>query len=263
MFVPSELNKVIQTITVKKGRLAVFWLGQASFVFKGADDVTVAVDPYFSDIVERLAGWQRLWEPPFPAEQLVADVIVYTHDHIDHLDPDAAVKIATANPKSLFVGPQSCIAHLRKLGIAPERMVILNRGQQRTIRGIDFRAQPANHMPPGDPEPFAIGVYMKIDGVSVYHTGDTVYSDEVLQAAQSLGHLDVLIVPINGNYAVMNTLDAALLTRALAPRHVIPCHFGMFANNTDDPYRFVAHVRALKLPTRPIVLSVGGGCVLQ
>src|SRR5690606_3272385 len=100
-----------------------------------------------------------------------------------------------------------------------------------------------HHMPPGNPEPHAICVHIHIDGVTVYHTGDTIYTPEILQAGKSLRDLDLLIVPINGNYGVMNTLDAALLTRALVPRHVIPCHFGMFSNNTNDPYKFVSYVR--------------------
>lgn len=263
MFLPSDLSQMIDGLQVDAGQLAVFWLGQASFVFKGPGGVTVAVDPYFSDIVERLAGWRRLWDPPFPPERLRADIVVYTHDHIDHLDPVAAPIIAAAQRETVFVGPPSCADRLRRLGIASERIVTLARGEAKVVRGVPMRAVPADHKPPGDPEPHAIGIHMLIGGVSVYQTGDTIYSIEVLEAARSLGPLDLLVVPINGNYAVMNPLDAALFTQALAPIHVIPCHFGMFATNTADPYQFVAHLRSWGVAARPLVLSVGGGCVLR
>jgi L-ascorbate 6-phosphate lactonase len=253
----ANLARAIRTRAVDPGSLEVFWLGQASFVYRSASGKTVAVDPYFSDIVERTVGWQRLWLPAFPARDLSVEVVVTTHNHCDHLDPDAITEIAEASPGTIFVGPQSCARHFRRLGIAESRIVTLDKGQSATVAGVGVTAVPAEHMTVGDEEPFAVGAVLDLDGVRVYQTGDTVYSSAMAAMGRAIGNVDLLVVPINGNYAVMNSVDAALYTRDVAPRAVIPCHYGMFANNTADPYLFVHHLREHGVQAQPVVMAVG------
>lgn len=254
--VETNLPEAMATRPVAPGSVEVFWLGQATFVYKSASGRIVAVDPYFSDIVERRVGWQRLWEPAFDARELPADVVVTTHNHLDHLDPEAVAAIAQARPEARFVGPQSCVESFRRLGIAPERIVRLERGQAAVVAGVRIEAVAAEHMPVGDEEPFAIGVVMTLDGIRVYQTGDTVYSPAVAAAGRGLGPIDVLVVPINGNYGVMNSVDAARYTRDVEPRVVIPCHYGMFANNTADPYLFVHQLRLNGVRAHPVVMGI-------
>jgi L-ascorbate 6-phosphate lactonase len=256
MHLETNLDRVIRERAVAPGALEVFWLGQASFVYKGSSGRTVAVDPYFSDIVERLVGWQRLWLPSFPASDLAVDVVVTTHNHVDHLDPEAITEIVRANSETIFVGPTSCVDHFRHLGIPEERIVRLDRGQAATVKGVHLEAMRADHMTVGDEEPFAIGVVMELDGVRVYQAGDTVYNTEIAGMGKALGPVDILTVPINGNYAVMNSLDAALFSRDVGPRVVIPCHYGMFANNTADPYLFVHNLKAGGVNVKPVVMAV-------
>ena len=83
---------------VPGGSLALWWLGQAGFAFKTAAGRIVYLDPYLSDAVERLHGFKRLSLPPLAAEEVRADLVVLTHEHADHLDPDALPIIARNNP---------------------------------------------------------------------------------------------------------------------------------------------------------------------
>jgi L-ascorbate metabolism protein UlaG (beta-lactamase superfamily) len=66
----SHTTSAAETIRLRKvgpGQLAIYWLCQAGFVFKSAS-VVVYIDPYFSDVVERIVGFKRMMACPLPAE---------------------------------------------------------------------------------------------------------------------------------------------------------------------------------------------------
>ena len=85
---------------VPSGSLALWWLGQAGFAFKSPSGRIVYLDPYLSDAVERLHGFKRLSLPPVAADEVRADLVVLTHEHADHLDPDALPIIARTTPRA-------------------------------------------------------------------------------------------------------------------------------------------------------------------
>ena len=74
--------------------------------------------PYLSDAAERLHGFKRLSLPPMTAEQVRADLVVLTHEHADHLDPDALPIIARNNPPCRFAAPPGCTPGLTEAGVA-------------------------------------------------------------------------------------------------------------------------------------------------
>src|SRR5439155_659229 len=84
---------------VRAGRpppsVALAWLGQSSVALRlGA--ATVLVDPFLSPHPDRLVP------PPFSAEEARGvDVVLITHDHLDHLDEDALPAIAVASPSAI------------------------------------------------------------------------------------------------------------------------------------------------------------------
>ena len=79
---------------VKQGEAAIFWLGQAGFLIKTAKGRQIAIDPYFSDCVQRLIpekglGFKRLMLPVCEAGEFDLDVLIISHEHNDHFDVDA------------------------------------------------------------------------------------------------------------------------------------------------------------------------------
>ena len=68
--------------------MKITWLGQAGLMFETCGK-TVIVDPYLSDSVERIEpqNYRRVAvDESFLSVK--PDVIVLTHDHLDHTDPD-------------------------------------------------------------------------------------------------------------------------------------------------------------------------------
>ncbi len=55
--------------------------------------MSILLDPYLSDMVERLDNVKRLVPSPIRAQDVHPGLYRITHDHIDHLDADAITKL--------------------------------------------------------------------------------------------------------------------------------------------------------------------------
>jgi L-ascorbate metabolism protein UlaG (beta-lactamase superfamily) len=89
----------------------------------------------------------------------------------------------------------------------------------------------------------AAGFVLSIAGGSVlYHAGDTaVFGD--MQLIRELYHPEVAMLPIGGHYT-MGPDQAALAVKYLAPKTVLPLHFGTFPPLTGTPAELAALVDA-------------------
>ena len=87
-----------------------------------------------------------------------------------------------------------------------------------------------------------------MDGVRLCHLGDTLVYDGLADACAT--DLDLLLVPINGRsfyrekrglVGNMNLFEAAELAELSSAKLVIPMHHDLFADNSEDPDRFLAY----------------------
>jgi L-ascorbate metabolism protein UlaG (beta-lactamase superfamily) len=252
-----NLARSIRDLTVEPGHLAVFWLGGAGFAFKTAGGKIVYVDPYLSDALDRFYSWKRLPTSPipFPPSEVVADLVLVTHAHEDHLDLDAIPDIAKAS-QAVFAGPTMCVEAMREWQIPADRVVEINRGDDQTIAGVSVSAVLAHHVSPaGAQTPDAVGYVLDLDGIIVYHTGDSLYHPDL--NAVKARNPDIMLVCINGQYGNMNPEEAARLTHEIEPVVVVPMHWGLVAENTADPVGFVKALADTGSQTRPVVMSPG------
>lgn len=212
------------------------WIGQSGYILRsGAAEIVL--DPYLSDVVNRVANRPRLVPPPVNPADIRADAVICTHNHLDHLDPDAIE--AMDRERLLFLAPPACLPPLRKLGCQNVRA--LDEGDTAVVGDMTLTAVFAAHSVP------AIGLIVRCEGMTLYFSGDTLY-DEKLEAVRDF-HPDAVFVCINGKLGNMNADDAVRLTRILHPQLAVPTHYGMFASNTEDPAVYtsrVEHGRALE-----------------
>ena len=82
------------------------------------------------------------------------------------------------------------------------------------------------------------GLVVECGGLRVYNVGDSLYNEKLLGAGDA--GIDLLLVPINGKLGNMNVEEAARLSKELSVRAAVPCHYDMFADNTEDPEKFRA-----------------------
>lgn len=238
-----------EDLVVSTGKVGVSWTGQAGFAFKDTSGLVYQVDPYLSNICSKYIGYDRVVSPPVDAADVVADVILFTHEHRDHLDPESVPLIAMKNPNSIFVGPPACISILLGLGLEPNRLITIKRGEKKRIGNADVQAVLACHTDD------SVGYVFNFGGVKVYITGDTTYSDDLISVADVKP--DVMMVCINGRLGCMNIPDAARLTSHIQPFFAVPMHYGMFIENTANPEEFSRQVEAYSGITKGFIMEHG------
>ncbi len=235
----SELAYRIEKTKVDAGSLAIFWLGQAGFVYKTAAGTIIYVDAYLSNCVNRLIGhvlygFKRIMPTPIEPGEVKADWVVCTHSHPDHFDFDA-IPILARNPGISFAGARDCLAEFRKLNLPAERYTVIE--EKKTLDCGDFSLTGvfADH---GELAPDALGVMIQAGNIKVWQVGDSAYRPDKWQDIFQR-NIDVIIPPINGAYGNLDGVTAAKLAHDSRAKVAIPCHFWMFAEHGGSPAQFL------------------------
>lgn len=221
----------IQNCVVPQGALAIFWLGQAGFLFKDAQGTTVAIDPYLTNCGEAMRGFKRISPMLIDPATFAPDYYIVSHIHFDHFDFEA-IPLVAAQGKTHFIGPSSCMAELEKMGIT--NRTELNVDQSVELGNVHIRAVDADH---GKMAPDAIGVMVELGGHKIYFAGDTCFHETWFEAYAQMQPA-VAILPINGAFGNMNAREAAAAAQILGAPVVIPCHFWTFSEHGGDVQTF-------------------------
>jgi L-ascorbate 6-phosphate lactonase len=250
-----RLAEEVREAKAAPGTAVLWWLGQAGFVLKSSGGTVVFVDPYLSDAARRLHGFRRLSLPPMDPDEVRADLVVLTHEHTDHLDPDTLPVIASKNPACLFAAPSSCGGGLDAAGVVPKRRLLLSPGAKQAFRDMTVHAAGADH---GALAPLAISIALDLGGVKMMMSGDSSWRSDLFKPLFDLG-LDVVMPCINGGFGNMGHVDAARMVGESGARIAIPCHFWTFAEQgAGDPMGFVTACQQLAPGARPAPLPRGG-----
>jgi L-ascorbate 6-phosphate lactonase len=250
------IEKIIST-SVLKNEIALFYLAQAGFFIKTAGDKTIVIDAYLSDAVERLVGFKRMIPSVIKPEEIDADLYLSTHSHPDHLDPDA-LPVVARNKKTFFIGSQDCGNFYREHNIPSDRYHVLKLNDTWHDNGISIRAVKADH---GDLAPDAIGLLIDIEGIKIYHTGDTCFSPDINKTSLH-SDVDIMIAPINGQYGNLTASEACRLAVIINPKVIIASHFWMFLEHVSeggagDPSTFLKESVNLPKGIKAMVLAPG------
>ncbi|MEX2542329.1 MAG: MBL fold metallo-hydrolase [Trueperaceae bacterium] len=245
--------RFLDELTILPNSLALVGLGQAGVVLR-TPDATIYLDPYLTYNGGEGKRLDRLFPPPLAPQAVSnADLVLVSHEHIDHFDPHTLSAIAEASPQAHFVGPHTC--DFSAAGIARERVTLPAAFGTLELAGATVTPIPAAHTSldmSGAGYPY-FGYIIESNGVTVYHAGDTVIYDADADTPGLLDTLkgwsiDVMFVPINGRdyfrtsqglVGNTNAREAALLADALDVALVIPTHYDLMAGNAANPAHFV------------------------
>ena len=179
------------------------WFGQSAFLLRG--ERWVVVDPFGDVSVLATRGLQ--FDYP-PIEGVRADVLLVTHEHVDHSGVEAVEgePLVIRSTAGTFATPIGEV-----VAIAGEHDDVAG-----TTRGPNtiFR--------------FAL------DGLRVCHLGDLGQSALRPEQRAAIGEVDILFVPV-GDGPTIGGGAAADLVRELRPRLVVPMHFRTPAVNFLEP----------------------------
>ncbi len=190
--------------TTALGDLKITFIGHATLMFE-INDRVIHIDP-----VTREADYSRL-----PA----ADLILVTHEHFDHLDPEALQLITKKTTRLIYTG--RC-ANQHPGG------TIMDNGDQLDLDWVKIEALPAynivNERSPGRPfHPGGAGngYVLSIGGKRIYVAGDT----ENIPEMKRLENIDIAFLPMNLPYTMTPEMVAEA-TLAFRPNILYPYHFG-------------------------------------
>jgi L-ascorbate metabolism protein UlaG (beta-lactamase superfamily) len=257
--------------------LHAWWLGQMGFLVR-AGGLRFVMDPYLSDsLTRKYAGTERphvrmTGRVVDPARLRDIDVVMASHGHTDHLDPETLRPLAASNPRMILVCPESIRGlAMERSGLPAHRVVGLDADGDGSVpsafegEGWSVQAVPAAHEAierDREGRMLYLGFVVRCGGWCWYHAGDTVPWPG-MEARVGMHRPDVAFLPINGRRPerrVSGNLwgrEAASLARSVGVRMAIPGHFEMFEFNTESPDEFASECARLGQPCR--VLRAGEG----
>lgn len=271
------LASAIRDARPAPGHAAVWRLGQSGVVIR-FPEATVLIDAYLSNHCEAVLGGpfdhRRLTRAPLdPVELDSIDVVICSHDHLDHLDPPTMRTIARQNPDATVLAPRAALPTLRGLGWQPERIVACDDGTHVEVGALRVESFAVPHDDFDADEvgfPY-LGWIVSDKSTRVAHLGDSRAHPDVV-AALATRPVDLLAVPINGRTAEraalgfagnMSAPEAVALASAAGASLTLPLHYDMFDQNVDahalDAFRHAAEQAHLDF----VILPVGREFDLQ
>lgn len=202
------------------------WLGHSTVLIQTAKGTSFLIDPFIAHNPKYPKGFV------LPAK---IDYILLTHGHLDHISDAAPV---AARHGSTVVAVYELAAYLAAKGVA--NTIGMNLGGTVQLDDVAATMVEAKHSSAAEDEKgthymgVAAGYVLTIaNGPVLYHAGDTaVFGD--MKLIRELYEPEVAMLPIGGHFT-MGPKEAALAVRLLAPKIVLPIHFGTFAPLKGTP----------------------------
>ena len=197
--------------------IEIHWLGHAGFKIKNSK--VIYIDPY--NIKE---------------DSEKADLILITHDHYDHCSVEDLNKIIQQGTKILCTADcQSKVARFD----TPVKLEVIQPDANIDLGTIKISTMPAYNIDkefhPKDAG--GVGYLIKMDGILIYHAGDT---DKIQEMQKLTGHQEkfISLLPIGGRFT-MTPEEAAEAAHLIKPDIAIPMHYGSIVGTTEDASEFV------------------------
>ncbi len=182
------------------------WLGHDGFRIDAEE--TIYFDPY--DI------------SPGPK----ADLILISHEHFDHCSPDDVSKIQGSG--TVIITDKTSAEKLTG------DVRIVAPGESMSLGEVKIEAVPSyNRDKDFHPKQKAwLGFIVEVDGVRIYHAGDTDFIPEMKELK-----VDIALLPVSGTY-VMTAEQAVEAALAIQPKLAIPMHYGTIVGDDNDALAF-------------------------
>ena len=221
------------------------WIGHSTFLIKKSN-ITILTDPIFSDRASpfKNIGPKRLIPPALNLTDLPnIDFVTVSHNHYDHLDIVSLKEIYIRNPEAIFLVP------------AGDKKLLVRKGIQNVYEyewwdgfktsNIEIIFTPVQHWSKRGlfdrNKSLWGGWFFKFNDYSLYHAGDTGYSNDFKETRIRLGSPKYAFIPI-GAYdpewfmaeSHVNPEDAVQIMLDLGAENSFGMHWATFKLTDED-----------------------------
>jgi len=221
------------------------WIGHSTYLLNNGD-LTIVTDPVFSKRASPFswAGPKRLIAPAISLEELPdIDVITVSHNHYDHLDIASLKTLHKLNPKALFLVSKGDMDLLVRSGI--KNVTEFLWWENIEVKNTMFTFTPNQHWSARGfrdrNKSLWGGWFMQSSNHTIYHAGDTGYSDDFKETRSRLGSPDFAMIPIGGynprwfmSYHHVNPSESIQIALDLGVSKSFGMHWGTFRLTDED-----------------------------
>lgn len=215
----------------------VTWFGHSAFLLE-LDGQTIFFDPMLGRAPSpfpKLGGGRFQTTQTVDLERLpLIDVVVYSHDHYDHLDYPSV--LALKNRVGRFIVPLGVGSRLRGWGVSAERITELDWHESTQVGGIKLTAAPSRHYSGrnGLDQFSTLWASWVIEGSQkVFFSGDSGYGPHFKAIGEQYGPFDLTMMEC-GQYDVrwsnshMLPEQTVQAHRDVKGRVLMPIHWSAF-----------------------------------
>ena len=240
-----ELSNEWKDLNLETDDNYAIWIGHSTFLIK-KNGYTILTDPVFSERASPLKniGPKRLIPPAIPLNELPSiDFITVSHNHYDHLDIASLKELYLINPETIFLVPAGDSKLLRRKGI--KNVFEYEWWESYKINDLEITFTPVQHWSKRGlfdrNKSLWGGWFFKFNDFSIYHAGDTGYSDDFKKTRLKLGSPKYAFIPI-GAYdpewfmaeSHVNPEDAVQIMLDLGAEKSFGMHWATFKLTDED-----------------------------
>ena len=296
------LNEEIEATVVKPNTFAMWWLGCTGIWLKSDKSTNILCDLWCGTGKQshgngkmkkghqmmRMSGCENM-QPNLRTQPFVIDpfaitnldALVVTHIHSDHVDINTAAAVLQNCDASVpFIGPQGVVDIWMEWDVPKERCIVVKPGDVIKVKDITITALEAfdrtalitaaedvvlKGQLPQDMDEIAVNYLFDTSGGSLYHAGDSHYSNQFAKHGNQY-KIDVALGAYGENPRgitdKVTSVDMLRMAESLNAKVVIPVHYDIWANFQADPKEismlWESKKDRLQYGFKPYIWQVGG-----
>lgn len=229
------LSYITVTSYAQQNKVDVTYVGNAGFLIN-IGDKKILIDALFKGfdgnyiLPQEVQDKLTLAQAPFDN----VDLILVTHAHGDHVNPDMVKQHMQNNPKAFFASTQQLVDHMkdstgRSIGFNPSK----EKSDKKEIQGITIESFLLPHGP--ESRIINIGFLISVNGITIFQTGDADFDQFTFEEFRSLQlhERNIDLSFIQHYYMRGDSLNTKFIREAIVGKYIFPIHYH-FTSPTFD-----------------------------